>query len=109
MGIIRIDAPNKWQPPEPEKKEEEVFLCQKCGCKWMELVELQQFPRDDSYVLGQKPTPKMSFAIWMYKCPKCNELYELQTHHSGTDATRKVYDDFLDHMVKPLTIKGENI
>lgn len=109
MSIVRVKAPHKWEPPEPEVKEEEVYLCIKCGCKWLELMELQQFPKDDEYVLGQKPTPKMSFTIWMYRCPKCNEMYELQTHNTGTDATRKAYDEFLDHMIKLPTAKGENI
>ena len=40
MSIVRVKAPNKWEPPELEVKEEEVFLCIKCGSKWLELMEL---------------------------------------------------------------------
>jgi hypothetical protein len=85
-----------------EKKE--VVEC-KCGCSYLEQVPVHQFPRVHNVILGQPVQPHNGITFYVLRCLKCQEIYEPSVQLAARDSARKVYDNFLDQMEKPLEKK----
>jgi hypothetical protein len=96
-------------------KTDDVVTCVKCGCKWLELVLVQQYGKLHTVVLGQQPPPKSQTGFWLFRCPKCQELYEPNVTIGMQDQSRKDYDAFLDELEAPIpvqtlpVVKGEKV
>lgn len=88
--------------PINQPKSDEVKTCIKCHCQWMELILVEQFPAFSSSVVGQKPQSKGGIGFYLFRCPKCLELYEPSVLNGAQDASRKLYDLFLDQLEAPL-------
>lgn len=98
--------------PKRQLDDVELVICEKCGCKWMELISVQQYPRNHSVILGQKPPSRGDIGFWMFRCPKCMSLYEPLLNTGGPqDRARKGYDEFLDQILKPIpdSPEGEQV
>lgn len=91
-------------------REENVVSCTKCGCQWMELVEVFQFPEYHSVILGQKP-PIAKGPYFFYRCPKCQEVYQPSIQYGARDSARASYDAFVKHMQTDLEVAtdGEKV
>lgn len=92
------------------KPRDNALSCTKCGCQWMELVEVYQFPEYHSVILGQKPTADAG-PFFMFRCPKCQEVFEPAVQAGPRDSQRTGYDRFVEHMQNDLpgTVKGEEV
>lgn len=102
---MEIRAGTKWLDPSSlnrDNKDDDVVICGKCGCKWMELILVQQYNKHFHVVLGQKPMPKTDLAFWLFRCPKCNEVWEPPVQVGAYDSARKGYDQFVNHMLQPV-------
>lgn len=98
-----VRAPSWLSGPKPQQQTtEDLVICKKCGCQWLELILVQQYSKNYTIVLGQKPTPKTDTGFWLFRCPKCSELYEPPVNAATQDQARKIYDAFLDQLEEPL-------
>jgi len=102
-----IGNPNiKWYDPStiPDKlkNEEDLVSCTTCGCKWLEVVVVQQFSKLHFLQLGQKPATVGEIGFYLFRCPKCNNVMEPHVQVGATDVARKAYDKFYDHMLEPI-------
>ena len=79
----------------------DVITCIKCGCQWMELITVQQYPRIHNVVLGQKPAAQDS-GYYLFRCPKCNELYEPSIQMTPHELTKSTYGKFIEQLESPL-------
>lgn len=91
-----------YQIPINLPKTEDVVTCTKCGCDFMELILVQQYNKLHVVALGQQPAPKGPYGYWIFRCPKCQELYEPNVTMGAMDSNRKEYDNFLDKLEAPL-------
>lgn len=78
---------------------EEVVICEKCGCKWMKLIQVFQYPMYHGVVLGQKP-PALGDGFWLFECPKCRHTIEPSVISGPRDSARSGYDEFIDQLTK---------
>lgn len=85
-------------------KTDDVITCTKCGNTWLELVLVQQYNKLHTVILGQQPAPKSQTGFWLFRCPKCQELYEPNVTIGMQDQARKDYDSFLDSLEAPMPI-----
>lgn len=95
-----------------KKSRPEVFTCTQCGGRWMELVAVQQFPKDNAYIIGQKPGSVKDDGFYMFRCVKCLEVFEPRLLTAGPqNSVQREYDEFANHMSKPLYKKdsGEEV
>lgn len=102
---MQIRAGSKWLDPShtlDNSGQDNVVVCEKCGCSWMELILVQQYNRHFQVVLGQKPVPKDNIGYWLFRCPKCNEVWEPPISVGSYDSGRKGYDQFINHMLEPI-------
>jgi hypothetical protein len=111
---MEIRPGTKWlDPTDPERKkamEDDVVTCSACGCQWMELVCVQQYDKNHYVILGQKPPTKNDIGFWIFKCPKCNEVYEPHVYAGPQDIAHKRYQGFVaDMMERGAKPKGEGV
>lgn len=85
-----------------ETSDDDTIMCSKCGCVWLEKIQVHQYPKVHNIVLGQQPPTKTDLCFWLFKCVKCGELYEPSVQIASASPARKKYDAFLDHMEKPI-------
>lgn len=76
------------------------LACPKCQSEWLEEVPVFRFKQVHSVVIGQN-VPKVSdVGFYILRCVKCGETIEPNVLYGGTDALRREYETFLDHMMK---------
>ena len=99
-----MNTVDKWYDPTSiadKMKEADVVKCA-CGCPYLEQVEVQRFPKMHNVILGQKVQPQGDLSFYVFRCLKCNEVYEPSVQLAARDQSRKAYEDFLDEMEKPI-------
>jgi hypothetical protein len=100
MPINRTQESERWYDPTSlvdRVEKQEVVKC-KCGCTYLEQVPVHQFPKLHNVILGQQVQPHRGITFYVFRCIKCNEVYEPSVQLTARDAARKVYDEFLDEM-----------
>ena len=110
MNRNNMNTIDRWYDPTAlgdKMKEADVVKCN-CGCPYLEQVEVQRFPKMHNVILGQKVQPQGDMSFFVFRCIKCNEVYEPSVQLAARDQSRKAYEDFLDEMEKPLRdVKAE--
>lgn len=98
----RSQLNDHWFDPrsvEKKKSQPDLVGCTKCGCQWMELVEVYQYPKYHQVLLGQKP-PTQSGPFYLFRCPKCGEVIEPSVQNGMRTAIRAEYDEFIERMTQ---------
>jgi hypothetical protein len=95
-----------FDPTDKFTSNQDVTVCSVCGCAFMELILIKQYKKDHAIILGQKPPAANDIGFYVFRCPKCRELFEPVTIHSGSqNIVRKCYDQFLEKMEEPMPEK----
>lgn len=103
--MAQIPFESKFYPvPINIPKTDDVVSCTKCGCTFMELILVQQFNKLHVVALGQQPAPKGPYGYWLFRCPKCSELYEPNVTMGPQDGNQKEYDKLLDVLEAPIMV-----
>lgn len=107
-------SPNaKWYDPTALTSEKtndpDAAACTNCGCTFLVQEEAYQFPKQHNVILGQRVQPLYDMPFYVFRCLKCNEVFEPQVQAGARDAARKLYDKFLDTMEAPSFSKGEKL
>ena len=113
MNRMEIKGGSNWFDPTGLQRDatKDVVSCPNCSCEWMELFLVQQYPKHNQVILGQKPASINDIGFWLFRCPKCNEVYEAPVQVGAQDAARRGYDAFIDHMMEESKAKvdGEDV
>lgn len=96
-----------WAREQDQKK----CLCSKCGNSWLQLIEVNEYSDFNEISLAQKPPPLHGLnSFYLFKCIKCNELYEPQViRNAGTIANRDRYNNLLDQLENIERVTGEDV
>lgn len=110
MPTMTFKPANSWldQIESEEQRKDEVVACPECGCRWLETVLVQQYPKHHNYILGQKPVSKASVGFWFFKCPHCGGITEPNLINS-IDAARRAYDKLVDHLTGTDVPRGTKV
>ena len=112
MPVLTFSPDTPWQPKKDNQINIDIVTCPNCNSEWFEIVSVSQYKKHTSIILGQKPVKKESIEYFLYRCIKCNEIFEPEVQGGQHDQMRKKYDKFLDHMAVPYKKKedgGENV
>ncbi len=108
--MIQVKGQSRWTTPiSSGPVEDDVLSCTKCGCTWLERILVHQYPKFHQLLLGQQPHPKNDIGFWIFKCPKCNELFEPAMTAGTQTHARKLYDALIENMIKPEDPSGEKL
>ena len=103
------DRAKMFDPAEKFTSQDDVVVCNICGCSFMELILVKQYKKDHAVILGQKPPTHNDIGFYLFRCPKCKEVFEPVTIHSGSqNIVRKNYDQLLEKMDEPIPVKKVN-
>jgi hypothetical protein len=53
-------------------------------------------------VLGQKPAAKPGTGFYIFKCPKCNDLYEPPINITPNEMEKSNYKSFIEQLETPI-------
>ena len=95
-----VPVTQKYNKPVREQ-DTDLLACTKCGCQWLELLEVQQWSKYNTVVLGQKPSPKMGTGFYIFKCPKCNDIYEPPINVTPNEMEKSNYGNFISQLETP--------
>lgn len=63
---------------EQEKRQKEVILCNGCGCKFFQEIEVRRYRADHNIVIGQKVPPAANYntSYMLLQCVRCGDYTE---------------------------------
>lgn len=108
MRRSQSNSINNFQNEVQKPVDLDVVRCPECECSWFEQIQICQFPKLHTVILGQRvQAANQMEGFFGLRCVKCGEIIEPNIQFGIHNAASKKYNEFWKEMENPG--KGEKI